>query len=147
MTETITVVGTVGTDPTARTTPTGRNVTHLRLACTGRIRDASTGQWRDGDTNWYTVNAWNELGRNVHESIRKRERVIVTGRLRVRDWENEDRKGTEVEIVADSVGHDLRWGTTRFTRAAREGEEQGSAAPSPDQEWAAAAPEEGETPF
>lgn len=134
MTDTITVVGTVGTDPAARTTQTGRNVTSLRLASTSRVRDAATGRWRDGETNWYTVNAWSELGRNVHASVRKRERVVVTGRLRVRAWQSEGRQGTDVEIVADSVGHDLRWGTTRFTRAERDGDglEDDAAAPASD---------------
>lgn len=122
MSDALTVVGTVGSEPEARATPTGRNVTSFRLASTRRIHDPQTGEWRDGDTNWYTVSAWNDLGRNVHDSIRKGERVLVAGRLKVRKWENEERHGMEAELVAGSVGHDLKWGTTRYTKAARSGE-------------------------
>ena len=43
--------------------------------------------------------------------------MIVTGRLRVRDWATDDKRGTNVEIDADAVGHDLSWGTTVFTRS------------------------------
>ncbi len=40
----------------------------------------------------------------------------MTGRLRIRDWENTDRSGTTVEIEADTIGHDMFWGTSQFTR-------------------------------
>ena len=50
-------------------------------------------------------------------SIQKGQRVIVSGRLRVRDWSTDDKHGTNVEIDADAVGHDLSWGTTSFTRS------------------------------
>jgi single-strand DNA-binding protein len=41
---------------------------------------------------------------------------VVSGRLKVRDWDNGERSGTSVEIEADSLGHDLVWGTTQFSR-------------------------------
>jgi single-strand DNA-binding protein len=34
----------------------------------------------------------------------------------VRDWDNGERAGTSVEIEADSIGHDLSWGSAKFTR-------------------------------
>ncbi len=49
--------------------------------------------------------------------IAKGQRVVVTGRLRVRDWESGDRTGTTVELDADAIGHDLSWGTAVFTRS------------------------------
>jgi single-strand DNA-binding protein len=36
--------------------------------------------------------------------------------LRVRDWDNGERAGTSVEIEAESIGHDLSWGSAVFTR-------------------------------
>jgi single-strand DNA-binding protein len=38
------------------------------------------------------------------------------GRLRVRDWDNGERAGTSVEIEAETVGHDLLWGSSTFVR-------------------------------
>ncbi|MGD9606123.1 MAG: single-stranded DNA-binding protein, partial [Leucobacter sp.] len=49
-------------------------------------------------------------------SFRKGERVIVSGRLRVRKWENDEKSGTSVEVEADALGHDLRWGVSRFEK-------------------------------
>jgi len=45
--------------------------------------------------------------------------VVVSGRLKIRDWDNGERSGTNVEIEADSLGHDLMFGTTKFERVTR----------------------------
>jgi single-strand DNA-binding protein len=70
----------------------------------------------DADTNWYTVTTFRQLATNVVGSVAKGQRVVVTGRLRVREWATEDKHGTNVEIDADALGHDLSWGTAAFTR-------------------------------
>jgi single-strand DNA-binding protein len=45
----------------------------------------------------------------------------VYGRLRIRDWRNEDgRPGKDAEIDAISVGHDLVRGTSTFVRVRKE---------------------------
>lgn len=119
MNDVITVVGNVASDPAPQTIAGGRTVTSFRLACTERRFDDQSKQWIDHNTNWYTVKAWETLGVNAAASLRKGERVIVTGKLRVRRWESEERSGTEVEITADGLGHDLRWGTAAFTRTHR----------------------------
>lgn len=41
---------------------------------------------------------------------------MVTGKIRVRDWDNGERSGTAVEIDAEAIGHDLAWGNAAFTR-------------------------------
>ena len=45
--------------------------------------------------------------------------MVVGGRLRVRDWERDGRKGTTVVIDARTVGHDLSRGTAAFKRHIR----------------------------
>ena len=54
---------------------------------------------------------------NVVASLSKGQRVLITGNLRVRDWESGDRAGTTVEVDADAIGHDLSYGSSVFTRA------------------------------
>ena len=49
-------------------------------------------------------------------SIVKGQRILVTGRLRVRDWATDDKSGTNVEVDAETMGHDLRWGDAQLTR-------------------------------
>ena len=47
------------------------------------------GTWVDGQTSWYTVNCWRALGRNVADSIKRGDAVVVHGRVRVDVWERE----------------------------------------------------------
>ena len=116
MTEQITVMGLVATTPRHLVTQDGLPITSLRIACSNRRFDRAQNKWVDGETNWYTITAFRQLAINIAGSINKGERIIVTGALRVRDWDNGERAGTSVEIEAESVGHDLTWGTAVFTR-------------------------------
>ncbi|GAB2508173.1 single-stranded DNA-binding protein [Microbacterium petrolearium] len=119
MSDIITITGNIATDPTQVTTPNGAVITRFRVASSHRRRDASTGEWVDGHTNWYTVCAYRHLGANAYASLRKGERIVVSGRLRLRRWESEERHGMEAEIDADSLGHDLLFGTSAFSRVSR----------------------------
>jgi single-strand DNA-binding protein len=116
MTDTITLTGLVATTPRHLTTSEGLAITSFRLASSQRRFDRGQQKWIDADTNWYTVSAFRNLAVNSATSVVKGDRVIVSGRLRIRDWENTDRSGTTVEIEADSIGHDMFWGTSVFTR-------------------------------
>jgi single-strand DNA-binding protein len=115
MHDTITTTGIVGTTPRTLTTSSGLTITSFRLAAQQRRFD-STAQEVKEETNWYTVTAFRFLAENVFNSIQKGDHLIVTGKLRVRDWENGEKAGTSVEIDAHAIGHDLNWGITAFTR-------------------------------
>lgn len=116
MNDTITTTGLVATEPRVTTTGDGLAITSFRLASSQRKYNRSTQRWDYADTNWYTVTGFRHLASNLGVSIAKGDLVLVTGRMRIREWENGGRSGTVVEIDADSVGHDLTWGTTAFTR-------------------------------
>jgi single-strand DNA-binding protein len=112
----ITVTGLVATTPRHLVTQDGLPITSLRLADSTRRFDKSQNKWVDGETNWYTITAFKQLAINVAGSVNKGDRIIVTGKLKVRDWDNGERAGTSVEIESVSIGHDLSWGTAVFTR-------------------------------
>lgn len=116
MTDIITLTGLVATTPRHLTTSEGLAITSFRLASSLRRFDRPTQRWVDGDTNWYTVSSFRALAENVAVSVNKGDRVVVSGKLRIRDWENTDRSGTTVEVEADNIGHDLLWGITSYTR-------------------------------
>lgn len=116
MTETVTVTGLVATTPRHLVTQDGLPITSFRLASSHRRFDKEQGRWVEVDTNWFTITAFRQLAMNSAQSISKGERVLVHGRLRVRDWDNGERSGTSVEVEADSLGHDLSWGTAVFNR-------------------------------
>lgn len=129
MQDLITVRGFVATDPATRHTASGAAVTGFRLATTERRFDRETAEWVDAHTNWYSVSAFGQLGANTAQSVKKGNPVIVTGRLRVRDWSTEERSGTSVDVVADAVGLDLGYGSSAFMRNLRPGRSEGQATP------------------
>lgn len=115
----VTVTGVVATDPRTVIVDETLPITNFRLASTSRRKDRN-GNWTDGDTTWLTVTCWRNLARNVSESVGKRDRVVVHGKLRVKEWVTaEGQTRTTIEVDADAVGHDLAWGTAQFTRARR----------------------------
>ena len=116
MPDQITLTGIVATPPKHIVTSEGLQITSFRLASTQRKFDRVEQKWVDADTNWYTVTAFRALAANAIGSILKGQRVIVSGRLRIRDWASGEKTGTTIEVDADSLGHDLTFGTSSFTR-------------------------------
>ncbi len=57
----------------------GVAITSLRLASPSRRFDRATGVWTNGATNWFTVTAFRSLAANVHKSLKKGDRIVVTG--------------------------------------------------------------------
>ncbi|MBX3088072.1 MAG: single-stranded DNA-binding protein [Cryobacterium sp.] len=117
MTDSLTITGLVATTPRHLVTSEGLPVTSFRLASSLRRFDQSKKTWVEYGTNWYTVTSYRQLATNTVGSVQKGDRVIVSGRLRIRDWESGEKRGTNVEIDADALGHDLSWGKSVFSRS------------------------------
>lgn len=136
MSEHIAVSGIIGTSPRQSSTHGGVPITSFRLAAHQSHFDRAKNTWVDDDSSWYSVTTFRQLATNAAASLHKGERIVVSGRLVIRDWTNGERSGVDVEIIADSVGHDLTWYTTSAVRGAA------PARPSVDQAWpATSAPE------
>lgn len=116
MNDQLAVTGLVASEPRSIVTSEGLAISSFRLASPQRHFNRTENQWVDGETNWYTVTLFRTLAENASASLRKGERVVVKGRLRLRQWEKEERTGLSAEIEADAIGHDLRWGRSSFTR-------------------------------
>jgi len=116
MPDIITLTGLVATNPRHIMTTEGLSITSFRLASSQRRFDRSQERWVDAETNWYTITSFRRLALNCSTSILKGQRVLVTGKLRIREWDTGDRVGTTIDIEAESIGHDLSWGTSTFSR-------------------------------
>ena len=67
-------------------------------------RNPQTGEWEDGETTFFNCSAWRDLGEDIAATISKGTRVVVTGSVRSRDWEDRDgNKRTSIEIDVDEV--------------------------------------------
>jgi len=118
----ITVVGNLVADPELRFTASGQPVATFRVASTPRVRDNASGEWKDGDSLFLTCNVWRQAAENVAESLQRGMRVIVTGRLKQRNYETkEGDKRTVYEIEVDDVGPSLRNASAKVARANRTG--------------------------
>jgi single-strand DNA-binding protein len=116
----ITVVGNLVADPELRFISTGQPVASFRIASTPRTRDAASGEWKDGDSLFLTCNVWRQAAENVAESLQRGMRVIVTGRLKQRNYETkEGEKRTVYEVEVDDVGPSLRNASAKVNRASR----------------------------
>ncbi|MGO1318379.1 MAG: single-stranded DNA-binding protein [Cellulomonadaceae bacterium] len=114
-----TIAGWVGKTPVlVRSGDTAH--TTVRVACTTRYRN-DRGEWADGQTQWYAVKAWNDVAANVCASIHKGDPVVVTGRIGLEEWDNDEGRQKMMVIRAVAIGHDLTRGTTTFTRVVHAG--------------------------
>lgn len=119
---TITVIGNLTDDPELKFTPSGAAVANFTVAQTPRTFDRQTNEWKDGEANFFRCAVWRDQAENVAESLQKGQRVIVTGNLRIRNFERQDgSRGTSVEIQVDEVGPSLRWATAKSAKASRSG--------------------------
>ena len=99
---TVTVSGNLTRDPEVRNIPgSGQAVCSLRIAHNERYKDAS-GEWADRAA-YFDVTIWSGLGEWMGRNLRKGQKVVVSGRLKWREWEQDGNKRQAVDIVADSV--------------------------------------------
>lgn len=108
------VTGLVATTPRHLVTQDGLPITSFRLA-SKEVTGGLNGEPSTEVTNWFTVTAFRQVAINIAGSVHKGDRVLVYGNLNVRDWDNGERAGTSVEIVVDSIGHDLNYGVSVFS--------------------------------
>jgi single-strand DNA-binding protein len=143
---TVTLVGNLTDDPELRFTAQGAAVANFRIAVSKRIRDPQTNEWKDGDTSFFRVNVWRQLAENVAESLTRGTRVIVTGTLKMRQWETQEgEKRSVVEIEATEVGPSLKWATAKIEKTSRQSQAGGQASGGGD--WESPTPVPEEVPF
>ncbi|MFD1541461.1 single-stranded DNA-binding protein [Nonomuraea guangzhouensis] len=117
----ITLTGNVAAEPRQYSFDDGARVTSLRVLTTHRYFDKKTGQWADGERVCFAVRCWRALGDNVAKSVQVGQPVVVSGKLRIREFGPEGDRRFMPEVEASAVGHDLRWGTGVFAKPERGG--------------------------
>lgn len=105
----LTAIGTLGKDPELRFTAGSRATTSFSMACTHRFKRDDA--WEE-ETSWIPVVAYGSLAENISSSCTKGTRVIVSGRLRAREWDSDDGQRHKImELVADEVAPSVRFAT------------------------------------
>lgn len=109
---TTTIVGNATSAPELARTQGGKQLAKFTVA---------VDEGKDRDSSFYRVTVWDDMAQHVAATILKGMRVIVQGRLQVREYEHNGQKRVSVDVTAESVGPDLRWATATVTRANGQG--------------------------
>lgn len=123
MNETVlTIVGNLTADPELRQTQSGVAVASFTIASTPRSFDRQANEWKDGDALFMRCSAWRDLATNITASLAKGSRVVATGRLQQRSYQ--DREGNNrvsIELQIDEIGPSLKYATAQVVRGDRSG--------------------------
>ena len=119
----ITLVGNLTGDPELRFTPSGAAVANFTVASTPRTFDKQANEWKDGETLFMRCSIWREAAENVAESLHRGTRVVVTGRLVSRSWDDKEtgQKRSVMEMQVDEIGPSLRYATAKVNKSERGG--------------------------
>ncbi|MGE9808381.1 single-stranded DNA-binding protein [Janibacter sp. G1551] len=123
----ITIIGNITGDPELRFTPSGAAVANFTVASTPRQFDRNSNEWKDGETLFMRCSVWRDAAENVAESLQRGTRVIVSGRLVSRSWEDKEsgQKRSVMEMQVDEVGPSLRYATAKVNKTQRSGGQGG----------------------
>jgi single-strand DNA-binding protein len=111
----ITLVGRLGADPDLKFGQSGKAVVRLRVVTNSRRQ--VDGQWKDVDATWWSVVAFGPLAEQATENLSKGSAVIVVGKAKESEWtDKEGNQRKSIEVMADSLGPDLRWASGGITR-------------------------------
>jgi len=99
----ITIIGNTTAPAELRFTPQGVAAASFTVAVNERKKTQDG--WADDGATFYRVTVWRDYAENVAEALGdKGGRVVVTGKVRTRDYERRDGgKGISLEVTADEV--------------------------------------------
>ncbi|HEY0688385.1 MAG TPA: single-stranded DNA-binding protein [Kribbella sp.] len=121
----VTVVGIVVTEVTRRDLASGISRAEFRVLSVARKYNVDQGAVVDGDKLFLNVQCWRKLADGVATTLAKGDAVIVTGKLRNREYDLNGERRHVAEIEATAIGPNLMWATVEVLRprpAARQGE-------------------------
>lgn len=139
----VTVVGTLVHDIELRFTQAGVAVASFTIASNDRKFDSSTKTWSDGEATFLRCTLWRQPAEHAAEGLSRGTRVIATGQLRQRSYEDrEGAKQTVFELDVDELGASVRFATVKVNKADRgdHSSPKASSAASQEDPWVSAPP-------
>lgn len=118
----ITISGNLVADPELRFTPNGVPVANFRIASTPWQYDRQADKRVEGESLFITCTAWKQFGENIAKTLTKGMRVLVTGELKQRAYQNrEGEQRISIEMDVRDLGPSLRWADAHVNRNPRQG--------------------------
>ena len=103
------LLGNLTRDPEIKYTNEGTAIAEIGLASNKKWTDKNG---KDQETvDYFNITAWGNLAENCAAALKKGDRVIVSGHLNLRSWENKEGKKYNItSITADVVAASLEFG-------------------------------------
>lgn len=99
----VVLIGNLTRNPEVRSTSTGSAVTTLSLAVNRRVKDSSTGDYKEV-TDFINVTVWGRQAENCEKYLTKGRGVYIEGRLQQNRWEDPSgEQKSRLEVVASTV--------------------------------------------
>ncbi|CAB0985368.1 single-stranded DNA-binding protein [Corynebacterium diphtheriae] len=116
-----TIVGNLGKDPELKQSQNGgKSYAKFSVSWSERQKDA-TGQYFDGPTVWIQCTAFGRMAENLANSLSKGDRVIISGNMRLEEWQSNQGVSQVMTMLVDSIGPDLTFATAQVMRNERVG--------------------------
>lgn len=114
-TNNVTMIGNLVNDPVLRFNDKGKATMTMRIAVNEPFN--RNGTW-DERTTYINVVAWDGVAEHTSESVLKGDRVVVVGRIQIRDYEPEPGvRQYYTELVAQEIGVSTKWAVAVPQRA------------------------------
>lgn len=95
------LVGNLGKDPEVRYLPDGGAVVNMSVATTSKWKDKNSGEKKE-ETEWHRITIYGRLAEVAGEYCKKGKPVYLEGRLKTRNWQDNDGNDRyTTEIIAD----------------------------------------------
>lgn len=98
----VTLLGRLTRDPELRQTPNGASVASFSLALNRSWKDNNSGEWKE-ETDFIDCVAWGPLAERLEKMVKRGQRLLVTGRLSQRSWEQDGQKRNKIEVVVGDM--------------------------------------------
>lgn len=85
--------GRLVSDPELKQTQTGKMVVNYTLAVDRRSKDKAT--------DFIRCMAWEKTAEMIHQYVHKGDRLVVSGRIQVTQYEQEGKKRSSVDVVTE----------------------------------------------
>lgn len=109
-------------------TQSGKAVARVRIVIGHRKKVGDS--WEDAGATFLDCQAWDQMAEHVAESVRKGDRVLVTGRMTTEKWTgNDGTERTTQRLALDDIGLSMRWNAVRAAASERQKPSQ----PAPQQ--------------
>ena len=102
------LLGNLTRDPEIKYTNEGVAIVEMGIAVNKKWKDSNGEDIQIVD--FFNISAWNSLAENCANTLKKGDRVMISGHLNLRSWENkEGKKYNIININADVIGASLEF--------------------------------------